>query len=233
MSEFEGKNIHIFYGGIMMKNAMLAPISVLTAFCLVACSAKTAEIENVSQLRYDLLTYEADKFTVVCYPEIREKNFLSDGIAGEKDLLLGFRFYPTNTVAECVSVSLEADGGTYTAEFDEKSGSDYKICEMQIPTFNKSDLKCMLSVDGELYSVCLSSVKNADTITYTRAVNGIIETDAERLSAFKKNEPYETRIRLIENNGYNFWYVGFINPAKTLSYLVDGATGEILAVKEN
>ena len=91
----------------------------------------------------------------------------------------------------------------------------------------------MLSVDGELYSVCLSSVKNADTITYIRAVNGIIETDAERLSAFKKNEPYETRIRLIENNGYNFWYVGFINSAKTLSYLIDGATGEILAVKEN
>ena len=55
----------------------------------------------------------------------------------------------------------------------------------------------------------------------------------EYIQAHSQNNTFngEIYVRLIEQGGKNFWYVGLITKEKTLALLVDGKTGKILSEK--
>ena len=75
------------------------------------------------------------------------------------------------------------------------------------------------------------SQKNSDTIAYEKAINQLSKND-ESVKEFLNSNNYELKIRLIDNEGYDYWYIGFSNADKSISFLVDGKTGETVAKKE-
>jgi hypothetical protein len=87
----------------------------------------------------------------------------------------------------------------------------------------------MLTINGKSQTITLKSVKNKSTKSY-----------GEVLKKLKKEESFsnklknaELRIRLINNDGHDYWYVGLVTKEKTSSYLLDGETLEIIARKED
>ena len=74
-----------------------------------------------------------------------------------------------------------------------------------------------------------TAVNLENTIGYERAISAIKSSDGDKLSEYFSNEEYgEIMIRLIENDGALYWYVGFTDGNETTAYLVDGKTAEIL-----
>ena len=49
---------------------------------------------------------------------------------------------------------------------------------------------------------------------------------------FNGKTNYEIRIRLISSDGYICYYVGLLDKTKSVDFLLDGETGEILAKKK-
>ena len=48
---------------------------------------------------------------------------------------------------------------------------------------------------------------------------------------FDGKTPYEIKIRLIYSDGYDCYFIGVETKEKSVGFLLDGSTGEIIAIK--
>ena len=89
----------------------------------------------------------------------------------------------------------------------------------------------------EAVTACLDQIEKAEstihayvTIDREGALKKAEDEDADVFFNGKTN--YEIRIRLISSDGYICYYVGLLDKTKSVDFLLDGETGEILAKKK-
>lgn len=214
-----------------MPKKLLVLLSVipLTLFC--CCKSKNAYAQNVSQLRCDVLKYECEDFSLVAYCDTKESPLTDDGAVGKADNFLVFKLTPkaVQNYDNCF-VQFYINDRAYTGNFEFKQIAFLLTCSVLVDEFPQSELPLSLTVNGKAKDLALVSLRNKTTENWTSACEkALAEDDAAALLSTGK---YELRIRLIDNAGYDYWYVGIIAQGKTVSYLLDGETLEIIAKKD-
>lgn len=206
----------------------------LLIFCLslsLSCKQKSKHDDQISQLRSDILKYDHEDFTLTLYSETVEVPLADDGVKGKTEKVLIFKLKNKRfdqTFENC-SLSFSLNNKTYTKSFEFKQIPTILNCTVTVESLPKSTMNVTLTINGKSQAITLKSVKNKSTKSY-----------AEALKRLKKEEAFsnklsnaELRIRLINNDGYDYWYVGLITKEKVFSYLLDGETLEIIAKKED
>ncbi len=200
----------------------------------VSCSGKDDfSTQNVSQLRENVFVYENDDFFAEAFAEYREKEKADDGFVGERKNFMIFRLRFKKKSFQSASIKFETDGIKYENDFGFSPSSSYVSCETEVSSFPKSSFFAALDIDGNEHTVEFVSVKNEGTLGCEKAIKECETKEKDRISEFIKDKNYEIRVRLIENGGFNFYFVGYITENSSVSFLLDGITGEVLAVKEN
>ena len=69
------------------------------------------------------------------------------------------------------------------------------------------------------------SLKNKAIITYSAAIFDVKKYTKGRLDGYFGVDVGEIRVKLIENEGFNYWLVEFIDEKSTISFLVDASSG--------
>lgn len=215
-----------------MKKLLLAIVFISTFFTFTACK-KTNPYENkISQLRTDVYVCETENYTITAYPEIRENPFLSDGKVGklEKVMIFKLNFLNDETKTDLYKIEFDIDGKTYSSQFEYKPSSTFLYCQVLVENLPQKSFNVTLKDDNHSFSNQLNSVKKSNTLDYVKILKSF--KDNEKTSALM-NEDNEIKIRLINNGDYDYYYVGFSSEEKTVSYLLDGFTGEIIAQKDD
>ena len=217
-----------------MKKILLV-LSVLSIFFISGCAKQDKHEDYISQLRYDILYSDSENYEIYAFKELRETPLSDDGEKGEMQNLLTFKIvFKTNVVLRSSPViTFSLNGITYRKEFEYKPLSNFVICSFFVTKQPEKKLETEICFDNETKHYTLLSLMNKKTLSYKdilAAIKNAGDKDADEFFYGKIN--FEIRIRLISSDGYNCYYVGLIDKAKNVNFLMDGETGEILAKKK-
>lgn len=219
----------------MKKIFIIAVVASLSLF--TSCKKQEPFVKKISQLRENVFVAEAENYSVHCYAELREEPNLNDGNPADMKPLVTFKIIPKNNFDvenKELSIEYSFNEESYKGNFEFKPLAVVRYSYIHTESLPTADFKAVLTIDDSSEIIELHSKKRADLIPYATAVAEVKKHAQNSLDVFfDDNETGEIKIRLIENDGYNFWYVGFFDAKNSVSYLVDGLTGEILAIKNN
>lgn len=216
-----------------MKKLLLTTLCIIFTFLLFSCSKPPLYEGKISQLRQEIFFAENEQFKLVCYPETRENPMENDGICGKIENVIIFRLtFKSSAIKDSTyDISFNVNGKSYNGKFEYKTIPNLLTSTISVENINFKDLQVTVTSENQTYSLKAIAQKNSDTITHIKAINQLSKNDEQAKEILNSNN-YELKIRLIDNEGYDYWYVGFSNGEKSVSYLIDGKTGEIVAKKE-
>ena len=214
---------------------LICLILLLTSFSFV-CSCKKDDFiykSKISQLRQNILFGECSEFSIFCFTELVEIPIEDDGIVGKTENRLYFKlkYKENNHEEELVNISFNIGKSSFNGQFEYKPISDNLICSISVDNISLNKLYLIITNENKRQALTLNSIKNQTTIPYATAITSLVNNDSEIKKIFD-NDSAEIRIRLINNDSYDYWYVGVCDGKKEYSFLVDGQNGELLARKQ-
>ncbi len=217
-----------------MKKLLTVAIIICSILVLPSCDKPCEYDQKISQLRLEVFMGETEDFKVICYPEQRETLYEADGKCSPLESTVIFKLYfkSQDKGSEACAVKFTLNGKDYLGNFEYSPLSTNLHCSVKTDTLPTSKLSITLESEKICQTVELRSVRNQDTISYSDAINHLKSKDSDCQKMIDE-ESTELRIRLIDNGGKDYWYLGLISPEKELSYLLDGETGEIVAKKDD
>ena len=211
----------------------ILPVLVIGVFCLLSgCNKSGGLLGNVSRVRSNIFKGQSDSYEVTLYPETRESPLIADGNIGdsEKIVIVKLRVKNGNKGNFKVCFTLDKE---YTLDFMFSAYSDCYVSKTQVESLPISGLTAKIYHNDTVEEVPLNTVLNTDTISYEKALDLVYNSKKEYIQAHSQNKTFngEIYVRLIEQGGKNFWYVGLITSEQTLALLIDGKAQKIIAEK--
>ncbi len=218
----------------MFRKFLLAFLSASLLFSFSACGKRNGDFSRVSDLVSALYTGENPCYTVTVSAGKRESPFLADGKAGEPYPLFSVRFTPLSSFSEGeeFSVAVTLGGKTYAAKATFSPAATYLFANLSVPGIPDGDFLVTIYRNGESQSVemhrILTDVSPKSAIS---AAFDALESDLKpHLVKGKFTGEIHARLTAVESAVY--WFICFIpENGESLSALVDGKTGAVLAVK--
>ncbi len=211
----------------------------LTVLVVVLASASCKDNVNltlyVSELRSGIYYGEGDNLTLTAYVEEREEPFIIDGFVGEIKKVITVKLSSENRVINSASVKLKFDGYECEGDFEYSLLSGKFTAEIIVDKLPEGPIvEAVFKCGEEEVSVQLKTKITSGNITYKEALESVKKYDSKTTDELFNNTSVSTEIhiRIISDNLKNYYYVGFATKSGDIyAYLVDGATGEVLAKK--
>ena len=217
-----------------MKKILIVITLICSILVSTSCSKKCEYDQKISQLRLDVLIGETEDIKVICYPEQRESLYEADGKCSALESTLIFKLYFKNPDkgSEACAVKFSLNGKDYSGNFEYSPLSTNLHCSLKADSLPSNSLAVTLESEKICQTVHLKSVRNQNTLSYSEAIEHLKNNDPTGTDMLV-GENTEIRIRLIDNGGKDYWYIGLVSPEKDVSYLLDGESGEIVAKKDD
>lgn len=203
----------------------------ITPFC--ACKKQPEKYDSkITQLRENIFFAENEQFTLICYPEKRESPIENDGFVGKVENFVIFKLNFKNSVfKQPYDISFKIADESYIGKFDYKPIADKLECCVKVNSLDFEQLFTTLSAENSSVGITLLPKKNSSTVDCKDALELLKQNDEDSKKILSLDN-CEIRIRLINNDGYDYWYIGLISTEDKVSYLLDGENGELLAKKD-
>ena len=207
-------------------------LSLSTIFCFSSCKNNDVYHQKISQLRQTILFAENDDFLIFAYPETCENPQIDDGVKRQTENKITFKLQvkDQNFNFENGKIEFSINDKSYKINFDYSTISSFFYCSLAVDTLPSDNLYLTVFFNDKNAGLSLSSLKNATTLSPEKTLKTLEKQD-DFVKNFLKDDSGEIKVRFIDNDGFDYWYLGFTTSQKTTSYLVDGETCEILAIK--
>lgn len=214
-----------------MKKLFLPLITLIAFLPALSACGKYDYSAHVSEARSDLFLAETEEFTLTLSCVSREKPYIADGV--------------TCTKSDLVEITL-----TGSADADENGYSVYVLGEKEwggemsyrntrgdyfysqsVTAFPENNVSLRVEWGDERREITATTVKNGGTLSVGDALSAAVEAERETVKQMTENGEFrgEFYIRLLRRDK-NYYYVGIIGKeGKTLSLLLDGENGKVLA----
>ncbi len=218
-----------------MKKTFLMFVMAISLAVLSSCASSIALSMYVSQRRTNSYSGSKDGYTVTVYCEERETPFITDGYVGEMKNYLIIRLEKQGEALKDAGVFISYDDVLVDASFNYNPLNGKYTAEEQVDRLPiTKTLSVEITDEDKQIKLTLNSEVLDGAIDVNKALKCVQNYDKEVInSLFKKGQlGTEIRVRLLCSDGRNYYYVGFSNSKKTIAYLVDALTGEVLAKKD-
>ena len=198
------------------------------------CKKENAYLTYISELKQNLYAGTANDISVTAYYGFREEPFINDGKAGEK--VYGYTF-KLDIIPDEIrrAVELKTDNETYSAVFTpDEITSEYKAF-IEIKNHFEREFTVTYICGSEQTQITLCSIVPENCISYERALDLLTEKQQSLLNAYSSDNGFNAEIymRIFIKNDSPYWYVGIASGhGKLKALLIDGISGELLAVRE-
>ncbi|MBE5744368.1 MAG: hypothetical protein E7358_06660 [Clostridiales bacterium] len=213
---------------------------ILLIFALIICSVFFISCKDainlemyLSEIRNVVYIYNGEDYTLTVYGEQKETPYLSDGYVSEMKTFVTVKIENYKTALDDASVTVNFGEQTLTSnfEYDPLSGKFTAQMETQkLPSENEIEVKVCCNGNENLFTV--QKISNEGQIDYKTALNNVsYEKNAEIKKMLSgSGDSIEVRIRLLSEGDSVYYYVAIIaKEGKSFTYLIDGASGKILA----
>ncbi len=219
-----------------MKKLLAIILLFTLTLCLSACAKQEGLSKYVSDLRSNLYQGQSQSFTVKGGYGFKETPYQNDGKVGEKIYALTLKLVGEETNQASFTASIDYNGQTRAQTFKLSPVSHSLITTIEIEGFNLDEFDITISCGDKSETVTMRSIVPLDTISYEKALTCLQQSNPELIKAFSNADGElnaEIHARIIVKNDKAYWYIGFAGGNDLLkALLVDGATGEVLAIRE-
>ncbi len=219
-----------------MKKFISFILVLLSMLTLSACKSKTSLSNYVSELRSDVFIGQSETFTVKAGYGFSETPYSNDGKVANKVYLLTLKLLNKETSQNNYTVSVDFNGQKYSSTFKLNPVSHSLIATLEIENFNLKEFTANITCGDKTEEVRLKSQLPDNTISYEKALKCLQESQPQLIKAFSDsvgNFNAELYARIIVKKEKAYWYIGIAAGNDLLkALLIDGATGEVLAIRE-
>lgn len=217
-----------------MKKIILVFLSVCLIFSFSGCKKEPTLVNNLSELRRDCFMGEADGYSIKAVYGFKEKEKSLDGKIGEAIYKLSFKL---NGYEDEVTYTLYFDfnGKTYTEKFVFDPVRNCMTLEIDISDFNLKEFDVNLKKESTSIPITLKSIVPENTINYQTALTKLMENQPDLINLYKTENGYavEVQMRITVKKDKPYWFIGLTkSPSDHKVLLMDGYTGEVLAVRD-
>lgn len=205
-------------------------------FGAASCEKKKSLSDFVSELRTDVFEGSSENYSLKAAYGFKESPFANDGVIGEK--IYSLSFVLTNKLADDVKrkIIFSHNGEEYRADFKFNPSSDSFTANVEADCFAAKEFSVKIVAGSEAEEIILKSVVPPSTISSNAALEFLSSEQAALIETYKnENGDFTGEIseRIIVKNEKPYWYIGLLNgKGGTKALLIDGLSGEILAVRE-
>lgn len=216
-----------------MRKLTAFVIIIYCLFSLFGCEKENPYLSYVSDLTQDVYICETDDFTVKATYGFREEPFVNDGKAVER--VYGYTF-TLDVVPDDVrrTVLFTYENENYSAAFalDGVSG-EYKAF-VEINRRFEKQFTATVATGAEKRELTFVSELPDNSITYERALEILAEAQQPLLNSYATENGFsaELYMRVFVKNGKPYWYVGIAQNGKLKAFLMDGVSGDLLAIRD-
>lgn len=215
--------------GLYIFITLIVSLSVHT---LTGCDKSADLSPYISQNRLQIYSGSGNGYDLSVYAEQREDPFVGDGYTGDLKNVLILKF--DNKIKDVISaeVVMVYDNEEVVFAYDKSVGNSNVITVDRLP--QSPTVTARIKVDGESETVELYSKKLATDCGYNEAIDAVQDYDADTVERlFYGNRAIaEINVRLISDDGKNYYFVGFIEEGgKTNAYLIDAETKNVIATR--
>lgn len=214
-------------------NFLILSLLLPMLFLPVACKNSEDYFSYVSDERSDIFCARTEDYDVTVSCMEREHPFATDGVVS-----------PRSKTVEVVLAEKTPSGAEYEIYFleDMPRGGDMSFRNVTgdyyfsrgVEEFPSGSLSLRIVCGEKTSELFLTSVKTDKTLSTAKALDLAVSAEKETIAAMSgKSFEGEFHVRLLRRDK-NYYYVGIAHPENgTVSLLLDGETGEILARRES
>ncbi len=204
---------------------------------LAGCSHTPNWSDYVSEYRSQIFEGTEGEYSVFATFSRREYPYEADGNAGTmQDIFETTLTVPDNTKLYMIKYSV--NNTPYQSELAFDSVNMTHSCSLSLPEPTQNEIIFQIfdaeNTENELLCITATSVRAENTLLLDELLNRVSAEDDEKFTQLSSGKIFngEIYVRLLNEDGLNYFYVGLIDRAGSIrSYLVDAQTGKILATR--
>lgn len=219
-----------------MKKFILSVLIMLSAcFCAFTLSGcgKGADLSPyISQNRLQIYSGGSENYELSVYAERREDPFIGDGYTGDMKSVLILKLSQKSGDLTAANVTVVYNNEEKAFSYDRGVRNSNLIVVETLP--ESPTVTAKITVGDKSEVIELYSQKLATDCTYLEAIDAVQNYDGETVERlFYGNRALaEINVRLISDDGKNYYFVGLIEEGgKTSAYLIDAATKTVIATR--
>ena len=210
-----------------------------TIFCsltlLFGCKQQNILTEYVSELRSNCYESVDSTLKITAGYGFIEENQSKDGAVNKRYYLLSFRILGVQTENTTYSLNLKHENKEFNATFKLNPVSHGYTANIEIDNFTLNEFDISVSNGSNVETVHMKSTVPENTISYQDALSHLQTEQSELIgSYYNENGKFCAEIcaKIIVKDAHPYWYIGLSTKDNTKALLVDGFTGELLAVRD-
>ncbi|MBR2498124.1 MAG: hypothetical protein IKB67_00180 [Clostridia bacterium] len=213
-------------------------ICFLVCFSIVFCGCKTPNplFPLVSELRSDVFSGSSENLSLTACYGFNETPKLNDAKIGERVYLLQFKLKDKSTDQTSYGIKLDFNGQTYKSDFKLHLVSHTLSAVIEIDDFNLKSFEVTVTYGSQSEVITLNSKVPENTLNYTSALDCLYKEQRALIDTYQNDNgdlELEVCARIIVKKEHAYWYVGLSGKNGNLkALLIDGITGETLAIRE-
>ena len=218
-----------------MKKLVIFVISLVLLFSLCSCKTDGGLTPFVSELRSDVFVGEGQSLSLKAGYGFKETPFITDGKTSNKTYALTFKLLGVNDQNVAYSLTANLNGRDYNANFTFNPVSHSLTTIVEIEDFKEKEFAVTVRSANTVEQITLKSILPENTIDYKSALSHVKSSQSALVKSYTDtdgNLTAELHVRVLVKDGHPYWYVGFAKDNDLKALLVDGLSGEILAVRE-
>lgn len=211
---------------------LLISVISLSAPTFSACAKDNALASNVSDLRSAVYEGTSEYFSLSASYGFREEPFIQDGIACNRVYKLKIKLKNKQLDPATYYVKLDFSGVEYKTVFSLNATGGY-LAEFEIENFDLKEFTVLVSVGDKSESVTLASVVPDNALAFTEALEFLQKNKPELINAYQVDGNFSAEIyaRILVKDNHPYWYIGFAKTDTLKAFLIDGFSGEVLAIR--
>ena len=207
-------------------------LTLFPAFIFTGCEKEEPLLDYVTELRENVYEGELDGYHLkACYGFKRSK---TESGAENKKYALTFTLTGNVTSAVEYSLCFNYDGVKYEDVFKYDISGERLYAEFFIVTFTAKEFDAVLNFSSEKREIKLSSTLPENTKTYKEILSALKEKQTAFIDGLYEDGVFRAEIilRVTVKNDKAYYYVGIVKDGYLKAFLMDGETGEVLAIRE-
>ncbi len=214
---------------------IIVSLTILCCFTFIGCKEENPLLPYLSELKKDVFEGQSQNFSLKAYYGFKESPVNPDGNKGNTVWNLTFKLLEKETDTATYTLTFNYNGETLVKNFGLSPVLDALTVDFQIKDFSLKEFTVCVAVSDISEEVTLKSVIPEGTISYTSALSSLYKNQNQLIkSYYTDGEKFSAEItqRIIVKDGRSYWYVGITSSSGLKALLIDGKTGEILAIRK-
>ena len=213
-------------------------LTTLTFCCvfLTSCAKKEGLFKSVSELRDNVYAGSSESFTLSAVSGYKESPYVKDGKVGLVCPYVIFKIDSETINNATYTLTLNYQEKEYVEEFKLNPINSKLTVTLNIENFMPTTFEVIVSVGSVREKITMNSLITPNTLNYQSALQSLEKLQKNYLQTLTDsdgNYQFELSVKLMFKNEKPYWYIAIITGEdKVKALLIDGITGELLAIRE-